>query len=172
MANGGDVIYHFKGDTTDLDKKTKSTSNTLNSLGKIGKGALAMIGTASVVAGTAIAGVMTKAVKEYAKVEQSIGGIETLFKESANEVIANSKKAYQTAGIDANTYMEQVTSFSASLLQSLDGDTKKASKSADMAIRDMADNANKMGTSIEAIQNAYQGFAKQNYTMLDNLKLG
>ena len=165
MANGGDVIYHFKGDTTDLDKKTKSTSNTLNNLGKVGKGALAMIGTASVVAGTAIAGVMTKSVKEFAKLEQSIGGVETLFKESADTVIANSKRAYQTAGIDANTYMEQVTSFSASLLQSLGGDTQKASKIADMAITDMADNANKMGTSIEAIQNAYQGFAKQNYTI-------
>lgn len=172
MANGGDVIYHFKGDTTDLDKKTKSTSSSLKGLGKVGSTALAGLATASVVAGTAIVGMMTKSVKEYAKLEQSIGGVETLFKNSANTVIANSKKAYQTAGIDANTYMEQVTSFSASLLQSLGGDTKKASQVADMAIIDMADNANKMGTSIESIQNAYQGFAKQNYTMLDNLKLG
>ena len=164
MANGGDVIYHFKGDTTDLDKKTKSTS--------VGSTALAGLATASVVAGTAIVGMMTKSVKEYAKLEQSIGGVETLFKNSADTVIANSKKAYQTAGIDANTYMEQVTSFSASLLQSLGGDTKKASQVADMAIIDMADNANKMGTSIESIQNAYQGFSRQQYQLLDNLKLG
>ena len=125
---------------------------------------------------TAVVAEITKGIKaalnEGAKMEQSIGGIETLFKDSAASVIANADNAWKTAGISANSYMEQATSFSASLLQSLGGDTEKAAKYADMAIVDMADNANKMGTSIESIQNAYQGFAKQNYTMLDNLKLG
>lgn len=121
---------------------------------------------------TAITGVVTAGVKSYADLEQNVGGIETLFKDSADTVINNAKKAYETAGMSANEYMQQVTSFSASLLQSLGGDTEKAAQVADMAIIDMADNANKMGTSMELIQNAYQGFAKQNYTMLDNLKLG
>lgn len=104
--------------------------------------------------------------------EQSIGGIETLFKGSADIVKGYAKNAYRDAQISANEYMEQATSFSASLLQSLGGDTKKAAETADMAIKDMADNSAKMGTSISSIQDAYQGFAKQNYTMLDNLKLG
>jgi len=104
--------------------------------------------------------------------QQSLGGVETLFKDSAATVIANAEKAYKTAGMSANQYMESVTGFSASLLQGLAGDTEKAASVADMAMTDMSDNANKMGTSMEAIQNAYQGFAKQNYTMLDNLKLG
>jgi len=109
---------------------------------------------------------------EGGSLQQSIGGVETIFKDSADTVIANADNAFQTAGLSANDYMEQVTSFSASLLQSLDGDTSKVADSANMAIIDMADNANKMGTDMESIQNAYQGFAKQNYTMLDNLKLG
>ena len=104
--------------------------------------------------------------------EQSLGGIETLFKDSADKVKANAAKAYQTAGMSANDYMELTTSFSASLLSSLAGDTSKAADVADMAMVDMSDNANKMGTNMEDIKNAYQGFAKQNYTMLDNLKLG
>lgn len=104
--------------------------------------------------------------------EQSIGGIETLFKGSADIVKNYAKEAYKTSGVSANQYMQQATMFSASLLQSLGGDTKKAAKSADMAIRDMSDNANKMGTNIQSIQDAYQGFSKANYTMLDNLKLG
>jgi phage-related protein len=104
--------------------------------------------------------------------QQSLGGIETLFKDSASTVIANAEQAYKTAGMSANQYMETVTGFSASLLQSLDGDTVAAAAAADVALKDMADNANKMGSSMESIQFAYQGFAKQNYTMLDNLKLG
>ena len=111
-------------------------------------------------------------VKGYSDYEQLAGGVETLFKKSSQSVINNASKAYQTAGMSANEYMETVTGFSASLLQSLGGDTQKAAEKADMAIRDMSDNANKMGTDITSIQNAYQGFAKQNYTMLDNLKLG
>ncbi len=107
-----------------------------------------------------------------ADLQQSLGGIETLFKDSADLVIKNATQAYKTAGMSANSYMEQVTSFSASLLQSMGGDTAKAAETADMALLDMSDNANKMGTDMERITDAYQGFAKQNYTMLDNLKLG
>lgn len=107
-----------------------------------------------------------------ADLQQSLGGVETLFKDSADIVIANAEQAYRTAGMSANQYMETVTGFSASLLQGLSGDTEAAAKVADMALTDMSDNANKMGSSMESIQNAYQGFAKQNYTMLDNLKLG
>lgn len=134
--------------------------------GKI-KGALAASGI-----GAALGAGLAKSIKTGANLEQAIGGIETLFKDSADEMIKNADNAFKTAGISANQYMEQATSFSASLLQSLDGDTQKASKAADQAIIDMSDNANKMGTNIQDIQNAYQGFAKQNYTMLDNLKLG
>lgn len=115
---------------------------------------------------------LTDALKEGGAVQQSTGGIETLFKNSADAVIKSAEQAYKTTGMSANRYMETVTSFSASLLQGLSGDTEKAAHVADMAMVDMSDNANKMGTSMEAIQNAYQGFAKQNYTMLDNLKLG
>lgn len=113
-----------------------------------------------------------QAISSFADYEQLIGGVETLFKESSGTVENYANNAYKTAGLSANEYMETVTSFSASLLQSLNGDTEQSAKVADMAITDMADNANKMGTSMESIQNAYQGFAKQNYTMLDNLKLG
>lgn len=109
---------------------------------------------------------------EGGKLQQSLGGIETLFKDNADRVKGYAKEAYRSTGLSANAYMENVTGFSASLLQSLGGDTKKAAETANMAMIDMADNSNKMGTSMEAIQNAYQGFAKQNYTMLDNLKLG
>lgn len=134
--------------------------------GKI-KGALAASGI-----GAALGAGLAKSIKTGANLEQAIGGIETLFKDSADQMIKNADNAFRTAGISANTYMEQATSFSASLLQSVDGDTQKAAKAADQAIIDMSDNANKMGTNIQDIQNAYQGFAKQNYTMLDNLKLG
>ena len=112
------------------------------------------------------------AITEGAALEQSIGGIETLFKDSADQMKQYAKDAYKTAGVSANDYMEQATSFSASLLQSVSGDTQKAAEAANQAIIDMADNSNKMGTNLEDIQHAYQGFAKQNYTMLDNLKLG
>lgn len=108
----------------------------------------------------------------FASFEQLEGGVETLFKSSSDTVMQNAQNAFQTAGMSANEYMETVTGFSASLLQSLGGDTEQAAQVADRAIIDMSDNANKMGTSIESIQNAYQGFAKSNYTMLDNLKLG
>lgn len=142
---------------------------------KIGNGlkTAAKIGTAAVSAAAAgITALTTAAVKNYAEYEQLVGGVETLFKNSADTVQKYAANAYKTAGLSANEYMSTVTSFSASLLQSLGNDTEKAAKYADMAVSDMSDNANKMGTSMELLQNAYQGFAKQNYTMLDNLKLG
>lgn len=132
-----------------------------------------MLGKAKqLIAVAGIGKVFSEAISEGADLEQSLGGIETLFKESADKVKENAAKAYQTAGMSANEYMELTTSFSASLLSSLSNDTSKAADVADMAMTDMSDNANKMGTDMESIKNAYQGFAKQNYTMLDNLKLG
>ena len=125
-----------------------------------------------VIAAAGIGKALSSAVMEGANLEQSLGGIETLFKESADKVKQNAANAYKTAGMSANEYMELTTSFSASLLSSLANDTSKSADIADMAMTDMSDNANKMGSSMEDIKNEYQGFAKQNYTMLDNLKLG
>lgn len=165
MGNDGSLTF----DTKIL---TDGFSAGINKLGSIAKGGLAVLGSA-VIGGVTAFGALTKAsLDSVASLEQNVGGVETLFKKSADTVIANAKKAYETAGLSANDYMSTVTSFSASLLQSLGGDTKKAAEYADRAIVDMSDNANKMGTDMESIQNAYQGFAKQNYTMLDNLKLG
>ena len=152
-----------------VKKAEKSGSSLATSL-KSGLATAAKVGAAAIgAAATAIGALTTAAVNNYAEYEQLVGGIDTLFKNSADTVMGYAENAYKTAGLSANEYMETVTSFSASLLQSLDGDTKAAASAADMAITDMADNANKMGTSMEMIQNAYQGFAKQNYTMLDNL---
>lgn len=122
--------------------------------------------------GGAFINVGKQALESYADYEQLVGGVETLFKDSAPIVQKYADEAYKTAGLSANDYMETVTSFSASLLQSLNGDTKKSAEVANRALIDMSDNANKMGTDMSMIQNAYQGFAKSNYTMLDNLKLG
>lgn len=160
----------------------ETTDKASKSEGKIGK-AFEKVGSAAVkvgktmaaglaVCGTAITAVAKQALDGYADYEQLVGGVETLFKDSAGKLMEYANQAYETAGMSANKYMETVTSFSASLLQSLDGDTAAAAEKANQAIIDMSDNANKMGTSMESIQNAYQGFAKQNYTMLDNLKLG
>lgn len=156
----------------DTEINEKGFSAGVGKIGSIAKTGLAVLGGA--VAGvTAGFGALAKsALDSKASLEQNLGGVKTLFKENAQTVIDNANKAYETAGMSANAYMESVTSFSASLLQSVAGDTKKAADIADMAMKDMSDNANKMGTSMESIQNAYQGFAKQNYTMLDNLKLG
>lgn len=156
----------------DTEINEKGFSAGVEKIGSIAKTGLAVLGGA--VAGvTAGFGALAKsALDSKASLEQNLGGVKTLFKENAQTVIDNANKAYETAGMSANAYMESVTSFSASLLQSVAGDTKKAADIADMAMKDMSDNANKMGTSMESIQNAYQGFAKQNYTMLDNLKLG
>lgn len=175
MADGS-VTIEFNGDTKNLDKDINGISGKVQSgLGKLGSIAgTAMKGVSAAIGGaaTALARLGTASVNSYADLEQNVGGIETLFKGSADKVIKNAENAYKTAGMSANQYMETVTGFSASLLQSLGGDTDKAADVADMALTDMADNANKMGTSMESIQYAYQGFAKQNYTMLDNLKLG
>ena len=166
----------LKGFNQELSKtKSFDTTKLENGLKKVGEIALkvgAELAKIAIATGTALAGVVAAGVKSYADLEQNIGGVETLFKENANKVIENAKKAYKTAGVSANEYMQGVVSFSASLLQSLGNDTAKAADIADMAFKDMSDNANKMGTDMSSIQNAYQGFAKQNYTMLDNLKLG
>lgn len=144
----------------------------LKKVGEIAKDVAKKMMEVTTAIGGALAGLVGAGVKSYADLEQNLGGVETLFGDSANKVIENAKNAYKTAGVSANEYMAGVTSFSASLLQSLGGDTAKAADVADMAFRDMSDNANKFGTDMGSIQNAYQGFAKQNYTMLDNLKLG
>lgn len=123
--------------------------------------------SAAIAAGTA--GLVKLSTDQFAEYEQLVGGVETLFKDSAAVVQTYANYAYKTAGLSANEYMSTVTSFSASLLQSLGGDTKAAAEYANQALVDMSDNANKMGTDMSLIQNAYQGFAKQNYTMLDNL---
>ena len=154
------------------DQASDKLSGLSSKLGK-GLATAAKIGTAAVGAAAAgITALTTAAVNNYAEYEQLVGGVETLFKDSAGKVQEYAANAYKTAGMSANEYMSTVTSFSASLLQSLGGDTDKAAEYANQALTDMSDNANKMGTSMEMIQNAYQGFAKQNYTMLDNLKLG
>ena len=185
MPDVGSVKYQVGLDNSNLDKDVGKTESSISSKldaisGKISRSfgyqVLKDIGGAFINMGKeavqGFASISKAALESTASLEQNIGGVETLFGSSAQTVIANAEKAYQTAGMSANTYMETVTSFSASLLQSLDGDTAKAAAAADQAIIDMSDNANKMGTDIAAIQNAYQGFAKQNYTMLDNLKLG
>lgn len=154
----------------------KGFNDGISKLGKLGKSGLSVVSkamTGAVAAvGTGAAAIVKSSLDVVANMEQQVGGVETLFKNSANTVIKNANNAFKTAQLSANDYMSTVTSFSASLLQGLGGDTAKAAEIADMAIIDMADNANKMGTNMQDIQNAYQGFAKQNYTMLDNLKLG
>lgn len=160
----------------ELDNTTGKAKEASEKMGKffgsvaktVGKASLAAIGAAA----TGITALTKSAVENYAEYEQLVGGVETLFKDSSAKVLEYANNAYKTAGLSANDYMETVTSFSASLLQSLGGDTEKAAEIGNMAVIDMSDNANKMGSSMESIQNAYAGFAKQNYTMLDNLKLG
>ena len=171
--NLGDAVLHFKGDDKDLEEKTSGLSSKLKStFSGMGKAIGGTFATAFTTATGMMVSLTKSAINSYADLEQNIGGVETLFKQSADRVIENAKKAYKTAGLSANQYMETVTSFSASLLQSLGNDTEKATDMADQAIIDMSDNANKMGTDISMIQSAYQAFAKQNFTLLDNLKLG
>lgn len=153
----------------------KSHPRISSAFEKIGSAAVkvgTVMATGLAAGATAIGALAKKSLDSYADYEQLVGGVETLFKDSATTIQDYADRAYETAGLSANEYMETVTSFSASLLQGLNGDTAKAAEIADRAITDMSDNANKMGTSMSMIQNAYQGFAKQNYTMLDNLKLG
>ena len=163
-------------DTGEADKSLQKTDKNAENFGKSlldgVKTAAKWAAGIATAAGAAATALSVASVKAYADYEQLVGGVETLFKESADMVFKYAEGAHKTAGLSANQYMETITSFAASLIQGLGGDTKEAAKMANMAITDMSDNANKMGSSMESIQNAYQGFAKQNYTMLDNLKLG
>lgn len=159
-----------EGALGDLESKGKQGGVGFGGAFQVAAGNL--ISSAVQTMASAAVDILSDAFNNFADYEQLVGGVETMFKESADIVQQNAAAAYRTAGLSANEYMEQVTSFSASLLQSLGGDTVKAAEYADTALRDMSDNANKMGSSMESITNAYQGFAKQNYTMLDNLKLG
>lgn len=163
--NGGSVVFTFEADDSKVNSAISGLGNGLKTAAGVGIAAMSALSAA-------ITGVVTAGVNSYASLEQNIGGIETLFKDSADTVIANAKKAYETAGMSANQYMETITSFSARLLQGLGGDTEKAAKIADVAVQDMSDNANKMGTDINSIVQTYQSLARGNYEMLDNLKLG
>ena len=150
----------------------KGALTSVKALAKVSVAAAKIGVVAATIVATGLTAMTKSAVEQYADYEQLVGGVETLFKDSSDKVVEYANNAYKTAGLSANDYMDTVTSFSASLLQGLEGDTAQAAEYANLAITDMSDNANKMGTSMEMIQNAYQGFAKQNYTMLDNLKLG
>ena len=157
-----------------LGKATEETTQKAVTLGDIVKANVisdVIVKGAEKVTG-ALKQISSEAINAYSQYEQMVGGVETLFAGAEDIVLENARNAYKTAGISANSYMETVTGFSATLLQGLGGDTQKAASIADQALIDMADNANKMGTAMGSIQYAYQGFAKQNYTMLDNLKLG
>lgn len=169
-----DLFVKISVDTSEVDKNLGDTKEKALSFGDVLKANIA--GQAIVAGVKAVAGAVKNigeaAIQSYGEYEQLVGGVETLFKSSADTVMQYAANAYQTAGMSANEYMTTVTAFSASLLQSMGGDTDAAAEKANLAITDMSDNANKMGSSMESIQNAYQGFAKQNYTMLDNLKLG
>jgi len=164
MADGT-LIFDTKVDSKGVETGVKGLGDAASSALKVT--------TAAIAAGSAAVGKVVKdSVEAFSNYEQLVGGIETLFKNDAEAMETYAANAFKTAGMSANTYMETVTSFSASLLQSLEGNTKDAVEYANLAVTDMSDNANKMGSDITSIQNAYQGFAKMNYTMLDNLKLG
>ena len=165
----GEAVIKLSFDGKDSATKLQ---DAFKNVGKIAGTAGKFIAGGMIAAKTAVSGFVAASVKGYAEYEQLAGGIETLFKDSASDLMAYAEQSYKTAQISAADYMETATSFSASLIQGLGGDTKKAADYANRAIISMSDNANKMGTDIASIQNAYQGFAKQNYTMLDNLKLG
>lgn len=166
------ITLDTSGYENGMDNASGKASGFADKL-KSGLATAAKVGAAALTAAATGMAALTKAsIDQYAEYEQLVGGVDTLFKTASDKVQEYAANAYKTAGMSANEYMDTVTSFSASLLQSLGGDTEKAAQKADQAINDMADNANKMGTGMEMIQNAYQGFAKQNYTMLDNLKLG
>lgn len=169
-----DLFVKISVDTSEVDKNLGDTKEKALSFGDVLKANIA--GQAIVAGVKAVAGAVKNigeaAIQSYGEYEQLVGGVETLFKSSADTVMQYAANAYKTAGMSANEYMTTVTAFSASLLQSMGNDTDAAAEKANLAITDMSDNANKMGSSMESIQNAYSGFAKQNYTMLDNLKLG
>lgn len=181
MEQSADATEENAESIEDFGKEADKSGESVLKLGDIIKASLisdaiktGIKGLVSAVksVGSAFLDVGKQAIESYGEYEQLVGGVDTLFGKSSQKVQEYAKVAYKTAGLSANEYMNTVTSFSASLLQSLGGDTEKSAEIANMAIIDMSDNANKMGTSMESIQNAYQGFAKQNYTMLDNLKLG
>ena len=163
-------------DSSDYDRGLNQAESGFTKVAngiKSGIGTIAKVTAAGFTAAAAgVAAISKQAIESYADYEQLVGGVETLFKDSADKVQEYANEAFKTAGMSANEYMETVTGFSASLLQSLGGDTEKAADKANQALIDMSDNANKMGSDMESIKNAYAGFAKQNYTMLDNLKLG
>ena len=163
--DAGNKLDEFSNAADKNDAKFEKLGGTLKGIG-------VAVGAVVVAAGAAAVALGKEVVSAFADYEQLVGGVDTLFKDSSAAVQEYASNAFKTAGISANEYMETVTGFSASLIQSLGGDTEKAAKYADMAITDMSDNANKMGTDMSLIQNAYQGFAKGNMTMLDNLKLG
>jgi len=164
MSDGSVII------DTSLDEK--GFKSGLSKLGSVAKSALKGVTVATGAVATAFTAMVGKAVSGAGELEQQIGGVTKIFGDSSNKVQQYAKEAYKTAGVSANDYMSTVTSFSARLLQGLGGDTETAADIANQAMIDMSDNANTFGTDITAIQNAYQGLAKQNYTMLDNLKLG
>ena len=166
----GSISSILSGESESAGKS--AGSSIASGIGGVLKTSAAVVGAGLAAATTGAMALVKSAVSNFADYEQLVGGVETLFKDSADIVQDYADQAYKSAGLSANQYMETVTSFSASLLQSLGGDTARAAEVGNMAVVDMADNANKMGTSMESLQNAYQGFAKQNYTMLDNLKLG
>lgn len=173
VISDGRIIIDTEIDSSGAESDAKSLSGKLSSLASNALGSVAKITAGMMTVATGAVAALTKAsVEQYAKYEQLVGGVETLFKNSSDKVMEYANNAYKSAGMSANEYMNTITGFAASLLQGLGGDTEKAAQIGNMAVEDMSDNANKMGTSMEMIQNAYQGFAKQNYTMLDNLKLG
>ena len=167
--NVGEIVYKILGDDADFKK-------VMGNVGKLATKTMSVIAeaalAASAAAATAVGAMAKEAISSYSEYEQLVGGVETLFGDSADVIQGYAEEAFSTVGMSCNAYMETVTGFAASLVSSLDGDTAKAAEKANTAVSDMADNANKMGTDLQSIQNAYQGFAKQNYTMLDNLKLG
>ena len=169
----GKIIIDTSIDSSGAEKDIKSLTSKLGSIAGTATKTLAKVSAVMATAAAGAIGVLTKlSVEQYAEYEQLTGGVETLFKNSSDKVMEYANNAYESAGMSANEYMSTITGFAASLLQGLGGDTEKAAQIGNMAVTDMSDNANKMGTAIERIQDAYQGFAKQNYTMLDNLKLG
>ena len=172
LDNSADAADDLGDELKESGGEAESSGGKFEKLGSVLKGVGAAMGAVALAAGAAALKLGKEVISAYADFEQLVGGVDTLFGDASQTVQNYAANAFKTAGMSANEYMETVTGFSASLIQSLGGDTAKAAEVADMAITDMADNANKMGTDLSAIQTAYQGFAKQNYTMLDNLKLG
>jgi len=172
LDNSADAADDLGDELKETGDEAESSGGKFEKLGSVLKGVGAAMGAVALAAGAAALKLGKEVISAYADFEQLVGGVDTLFGDASQTVQNYAANAFKTAGMSANEYMETVTGFSASLIQSLGGDTAKAAEVADMAITDMADNANKMGTDLSAIQTAYQGFAKQNYTMLDNLKLG